>query len=149
MEAIRQFIGRVVEEFAPDLSGQPTDDELSKARHHASLCSTILEECRPYIQEQVPDSPEVSSIVDQVLQFLREGHGGVLLDELLATWERARRIQSPNDRKIYTPREREALSKVLERWSVWEPIDKEFGGMLSDLFNVFIIRRGHPSQARV
>lgn len=86
-----------------------------------------------------PDRPDLSSLVDQVLQVVIDEHDGQSPGEMLGAWSDARLSQNPNDHKNYTEQEREKLMKAFERWSNWGTVDREFGEVLSELYGRDIV----------
>lgn len=110
---------RLVRSNIPQPAGTPSDDEIWQAKSHSSLCLLYLETVQRWAREGKFSSDrinnDIAALTDKAFQTLRDEHGGLLPEGLFDRW--LRRRQTDFDHHIYSPEERQALRKIMERWS--------------------------------
>ena len=124
-------------EFLTESSDQPTDWEIFHAGSHAFHVIFMFEKCKCLIPEHFPHHIDVVRLINEVLQALRDDHGGVLPYEALEIWE-DKRGRYMHDRSIFTtPEEKQAMVKIWERWNNMDRIKEEFWAFPIGNFDFF------------
>lgn len=138
MFIIRQFgawYTRCLENWL--LGGQPTNPEISETLLLVdAIMSTLymhrlLLACRfPHRIDPIHAIHAVQAI-DDVLQAIRDGHGGSDPHDVLSLWHRKRVHLRLSDRKIFaTPSEKMAMLEVWERWNDTDRLYEQFRGLI-------------------
>lgn len=116
------------EYLTTDSSGdQPTLDEIHDAKLTAASLTIRLQACQTcMMMEPYPNNADTARLIDEVLQALRDDHGGVLPDEVLRFWDN-KRGHHYNDRKLFaTLDEKKAMVAIWERWNDRNRIEEQF-----------------------
>lgn len=110
-----------------DFNSRLTYKEVDSACENAADVVRRLSRSRKRLEERLPNRTDAIRLADDVLQALREDHGGVLPDEALASLCLRTRF---NDRDIFsTPEEKEAIIRMWARWKDAESVEKRFWGL--------------------
>lgn len=107
-------------EYLTSTDDHRTDLELSGAYTNARNVVDSLEKWRKRLERWPCYSYEVR-LIDEVLQALRDDHGGVLPFELFSVWSKNRSEQERsfgNGPEIFaTPNHKSAMIRALEQWT--------------------------------
>ncbi|PGH06036.1 hypothetical protein GX51_02627 [Blastomyces parvus] len=139
LEAWRQS---VVEIFTPNTTDRPTYQEISNAHSNAYVIIRELNICKTRFEQYSPPFTQGIQAVDEVLQALRDDHGGDLPEKILGFWSRQRLRQVRDHRTFATPEEKKAMVAIFERWNDRDRLKKQFWGlMLGDPDNGVLYHR--------
>ncbi|KKZ68694.1 hypothetical protein EMCG_05729 [[Emmonsia] crescens] len=119
-------------EFFTANTDQPSNSEITKAFGNAYDTIWALRECKTLFRRRTRLNADARRLVDEVLQALRDDHGGMFPQELLWFWyeRRCRRIR---DRRIFaTPEEKKAMVATWERWNDRDKLKEQFWAFMPD-----------------
>ncbi|KAK2794599.1 hypothetical protein FQN50_009895 [Emmonsiellopsis sp. PD_5] len=125
---VRFFTGR---------TDRPTNDEIMDAYLTASFVTRRLETCKEYLENYgkrySERYAEVIRLIDEVLQALRNDHGGAPPEAVLSLWLDKREAHI-RDHRIFAPdqKEKEAMITIWERWNNEEKIKEQFWALAID-----------------
>lgn len=108
-----------------DSSDQPTYYDIRDANSNAFCLVDRLHVCQRRMRWLYPlhtDAQHVVSLIDQVLQALRDDHGGALPHEVLDCWSK-----NHSDSTLFaTPNEKKAMMETWRRWKDEDRLQKDF-----------------------
>ncbi|PGH30930.1 hypothetical protein GX50_06287 [[Emmonsia] crescens] len=83
IQQLEAWTQSVVEIFTPNTTDRPTYEEISKAHGSASRIGLALRECKTRFELYSPPFTQGIQAVDEVLQALRDDHGGDLPEKII------------------------------------------------------------------
>ncbi|KAK2791442.1 hypothetical protein FQN52_004876 [Onygenales sp. PD_12] len=117
---------RFLEIFTPNFD-RPTYAELYDAEFNALMVARHLVVCKETIERRYRiTNTDAIRLIDEVLQALRDDHGGTLPSEVLEFWLEKRRDNVRDHWTFSTPDEKKAMVEMWQRWDNLEKVKEQF-----------------------
>ncbi|PGH28547.1 hypothetical protein GX50_08718 [[Emmonsia] crescens] len=118
-------------EIFTESTDQPSNSEITKAFGNAYDVIWRLGQCKTLFKRRSRPNTDAIRLVDEVLQALRDDHGGMSPEDLLRFWYE-RRCRMHRDRRIFaTPEEKRAMVATWERWNDRDKLKERFWAFMS------------------